>query len=169
MGVAVAVGVEVNFEADHPKISADGNWIVFMSFATNLVPGTNGREIFIHNRVTDENFHASESYNGTPNLQSFFPSISADGRFVAYIATSDDLVSGDNNGLSDVVVYDRIRDEKFLVSLSTAKVQGNSDSGEPIISRDGLFIAYSTNATNLFPNDNNNSSDIAISEIKPVP
>jgi WD40 repeat protein len=88
------------------------------------------------------------------------PCFSADGRFLAY-ATTSAKVPADQNGLSDIYLYDCQTGSNVLVSQafnSTASANGASDS--PAISADGRFVAYRSAASNLVPNDNNGVPDI---------
>jgi len=96
-----------------------------------------------------------------------YPSISADGRFVAFGSYASDLVAGDTNGLRDVFVRDRVRKTTERVSVESAGAQVNSDgsfSDHPSISGDGHFVAFDTAATNLVPGDANGFGDVFVHE-----
>ena len=113
------------------SISADGRYVAFHSDASNLVPGdTNGMsDIFVYDRQTDTIERVSVAANGTQgNGHSTSPSISADGRYVAFYSNASNLVPGDTNGTSDVFVYDRQTDTIERVSLAADGTQGNGDS-----------------------------------------
>jgi Tol biopolymer transport system component len=90
------------------------------------------------------------------------PSISADGRFVAFASEADNLVPGDTNGKEDVFVRDRLSGTTERVSVSSAGEQGNGRSWDPSINADGRFVAFSSGGTNLVPADTNGSADIFI-------
>src|SRR5438046_3037872 len=82
-----SAGTEGNGLSVNPSISADGRFVVFYSYATNLVPGdTNGTgDVFVHDRQTGTTERVSVDSAGTQgNSNSDRPSISADGRFVAF-------------------------------------------------------------------------------------
>jgi Tol biopolymer transport system component len=142
-----------------PAISADGRFVAFPSDATNLVPGdTNGRlDVFVHDRQTRTTERVSMDSAGNPgNRDSIQPSISADGRFVAFGSDATNLVSGDTNWWADVFVHDRQTRTTERVSVDSAGTQGNgSFSGEPSISADGRFVAFTSDARNLVPGDTN--------------
>ena len=87
------------------------------------------------------------------NLGSGSLSISADGRFVAFESDARNLVPGDINGSTDIFVHDRVTRETTRVSVSSAGVEGNSESGIPSISADGRFVAFHSYANNLVPRD----------------
>ncbi len=99
-------------------------------------------------------------------MGAYFPSISADGRFVAFESPCNSLVPGDNNGTWDVFVRDRKEGTTEYVSVSTAGVQGNVESHNPSISADGRFVAFSSDASNLVPGDNNGEGDIFVRDRK---
>src|SRR5439155_103057 len=93
-----------------PAISGDGRFVVFYSYATNLVPGdTNGAaDVFVHDRETRTTERVSVNSTGTEgNGHSLRPALSADGRFVAFASAAFNLVPGDTNRLSDVFVHER--------------------------------------------------------------
>jgi Tol biopolymer transport system component len=77
------------------------------------------------------------------------PSVSTDGRYVAFASTAPNLVRGDNNGVSDVFVRDRQTGVTTRVSVSSAGVEANGVSGNPSISGDGRYVVFESRATNL--------------------
>lgn len=158
----------------HTSISIDGSYITFPSSASNLVDGdTNGSgDIFIHDQTTGQTARVSIASDGTEgNSGSGFPSISANGRYVAFYSFSNNLVPGDTNNVcdgngdgvynencGDVFVHDRLTEQTKRVSLASNGVQGNGISGESglEISADGRYVAFSSGASNLVSGDNNN-------------
>ena len=96
------------------------------------------------------------------NGRSCCPSISADGRFVAFASEASNLVPGDTNGAWDVFVYDRQTGEITRVSVASDGAQGNGDSGGPAISADGRFVAFYSSASNLVPGDTNGVEDVFV-------
>jgi Tol biopolymer transport system component len=105
-----AGGTVGNGASGAPSISADGNFVAFESSATNLVPGdTNGmQDIFVRDRVHATIERVSIATSGIEgNAKSAWPSISGDGRFVAFESEADNLVSGDTNATLDIFVRDR--------------------------------------------------------------
>ena len=99
------------------------------------------------------------------NFGSYEPSISLDGRFVAFSSNSNNLVSDDNNNSSDIFVRDRYLGETYRSSISSQGIEGNGTSGDPSISADGRFVAFSSAAMNLVGNDLNNKSDIFVYDL----
>ena len=90
------------------------------------------------------------------------PSLSADGRFVAFHSTADNLVPGDNNFHGDVFVYDRLTCMIERVSVSSAGAQGNLSSSDPDISDDGRFVVFESQASNLAPDTNGFALDVFV-------
>ena len=90
------------------------------------------------------------------------PSVSADGRFVAFVSFATNITAGDLNTKADVFVRDRQAGTTELVSVSSGGVQGNFNSTNPSISADGRFVAFQSSANNLVPMDTNNKSDIFV-------
>ncbi len=150
---------------EKPSISADGRYVAFQSWATNLVPGNteNYGGIFVRDRQTGTTERVNVSSDGTQaNEESWeeSPSISADGRYVAFQSSANNLVPGDTNGLEDIFVRDRHTGITERVNL--AGNQANSRSGRPSISADGRYVAFTSFATNLVPDDTNSKSDIFV-------
>ena len=156
-------GVQGNDQSNSPSISANGRFIAFHSFASNLVPGAGGgmRDIFVHDRVTGSTTHVSVNSNGVPaNGNSQDPVISANGRYVAFTSWADNLASGDTNARIDVFVRDLIAQTTHRVSVDSNGVEGNANSFFPVISADGRFVAFDTTSSNLVPGDSNGVADV---------
>ncbi len=158
-------GVEGEADSVSPAISADGRYVVFSSLAPSLVPGDNNHrgDIFVRDRHTGTTARVSLSNTGEEaNGASFSPSISGDGRYIAFESEASNLVTGDGNGKSDVFVRDVIAGTTTLVSVSTAGVQGNDTSYAPSISADGRCVAFGSAAFNLVQGDSNGYEDVFV-------
>ena len=135
------------------KLSANGQFVAFRSVATNLVAGdTNGvSDIFVHDRATGITTRVSVATGGAQAVggNSNNPSISADGRYIAFSSSATNLVPGDTNGASDVFVHDRVLGTTTLVSADASGAPGNGVSDSSAISGDGTMIAFRSLATNL--------------------
>ncbi len=150
-------------------MSADGRFIAFESWATNLVPGdTNGNEdVFVRDRFTGVTERVSiSSTEQQGNDFSGNPSISSDGRFVAFAAWSSNLVPGDANETYDVFVRDRLTGTTECVSVSTAEVMGNEASNDPVISANGRYVAFHSDSSNLVSGDINAVADVFVRDRK---
>jgi Tol biopolymer transport system component len=138
---------------------------VFTSLANNLVPNdTNSTwDVFVRDRTNGVTELVSVSTGGAQgNLQSYYPSISADGRFVAFESEATNLVPGDSNHAGDVFVRDLQAGTTERVSISTGGLEGNSGSYGESISSDGRFVAFASYATNLVPGDTNGTWDVFV-------
>ncbi len=142
--------------SDSHVLSADGRFVVFTSSASDLVAGdTNGAtDVFVRDLSTGTTQLVSVGNSGAQgDAGSFNPSISADGRYVAFASSADNLVSGDTNGVSDVFVRDLVNHTTTLVSVDNGQgptpVQGDGASFDPSISADGTKVAFTSDASNL--------------------
>jgi Tol biopolymer transport system component len=144
------------------SISADGRYVAFSSNASNLVSGDiNGvLDVFVRDRLMGTTELVSISSAG---VQGTLPSssgyLSADGRYVAFVSDSSNLVAGDTNGCGDVFVRDRQNQATERASLDSSGIQGNGSSSPSGISADGRYVAFSSSASNLFPGDSNQLQD----------
>ncbi len=158
-------GAQANFSSLLPSISADGRYVAFYSHASNLVGGdTNDVEdVFVHDRESGTTERVSVDSGGAQGIRdSDDPSISADGRYVAFESYAANLVGGDTNDAQDIFVHDRQSGTTERVSIASVGAQGNSESYSPSIAADGRCVAFHSRATNLVPSDTNNSMDVFI-------
>ena len=148
-----------------PSISGDGRYVAFVSRASNLVAGdTNGNsDIFVHDRNTGITTRVNVNSSGGQAIGvSYSPSISADGRYVAFYSIASNLVSGDTNGQMDIFVHDRDTGITTCVSVDSGGVLGNGSSYDPFISADGRYVVFDSSASNLVSGDTNGVSDIFV-------
>ncbi len=159
-------GAEGDAGSSHPSISDDGRYVAFFSNASNLAAGdTNGADdVFVHDRQSGMTERVSVDSNGAQgNTNSDVPSISADGRCVAFESFASNLVAGDTNGCPDIFVHDRQNGTTERVSIDSNGAQGNNDSNwVPSISADGRYVAFQSYATNLVVGDTNNTYDVFV-------
>jgi Tol biopolymer transport system component len=165
-----SAGVETDDLSQCPGLSNDGRFIVFGSFATNLVPGdTNATfDIFVHDSQTATTERVSIASDGTQSdatsyaSNDFGPDISADGRFVAFYSYATNLVAGDTNGVGDIFVHDRQQGTTERVSVASDGSQTDGYSFEPAISADGRHVVFQSFASNLAGDDTNGFGDIYV-------
>ncbi len=158
-------GNEANNNSTDPSISADGRYVAFESFASNLVDDDNNSDydIFVHDRVTGQTTRASiNSDSSETNNDSNNPAISADGHYVVFYSYADNLSSSGSNSESDIFVHDLRTGQTTCVSLDPDGNEGDDDSYYPAISADGRYVAFDSIATNLVSNDNNGQSDVFV-------
>jgi Tol biopolymer transport system component len=159
-------GQQANNISRAPAISADGRFVAFTSFASNLVPGdTNGTsDVFVRDRDAQVTQRVSVGPGGqqTNGGNSLVPVISAHGRFVAFTSFASNLVAGDTNNSPDVFVRDREAQGTQRVSVGPGGQQANNDSYSAAISADGRFVAFTSKASNLVAGDTNNARDVFV-------
>jgi Tol biopolymer transport system component len=145
-------GSQGNDDSDTAAISGNGQFVAFHSVATNLAPGgTSGvKQVFVRDCMAGTTTLVSVSSLGNEgNGVSLNPTISADGRYVAFNSAATDLVPGITNGKSQVFVYDTSAKQMVCASLGTDGSQGDSDSYIAYISADGTCVAFISTAGNL--------------------
>jgi hypothetical protein len=140
--------------SDNPSISADGQSIAFESLATNLLgPGgdTNGvSDIFLRNRNSGVTTRVSMAYTSgaEPDGSSILPSISSDGKRIAFLSIAGNLIPG-ISGVWNVYLRDVPSNTTSLASISTSGGGANGNAFFARISADGKHVAFSSTATNL--------------------
>ncbi len=162
-------GASANAESGYATISANGQFVVFSSSATNLVAGdTNAAEdIFIYNRRTRNVRRVSvSSGEAQGNAQSGYDAaVSADGRFVAFLSSATNLVPGDTNAAIDVFVRDRKLGQTRRVSVNSNGAQTNAGGAAILpgaISSNGRYVVFASLASNLVPGDANGAQDVFV-------
>lgn len=158
-------GLAPNGQTNCPTLSADGRFVAFWSNASNLVPDdTNGTfDVFLRDRELSHTTRVSVASDGSQaNGESACPSISADGRFVAFASSATNLDAGDANGRFDVFVHDTVARITERASVSTAGGEGIGTSDAPFISADGRSVAFRSQSSNLVPGDTNNRFDVFV-------
>ncbi len=154
---------QANGQSFEPRISGDGNYVVFASFATNLVASdTNDTaDIFVVTLSTGAISRVSVSTGGTQSSgPSGEPSISDDGNLVTFTSLATNLVASDTNAVRDVFLRNRSGATTTRVSVNSSSTQGDKDSYEPHISGDGAYVAFTSDSTNLIGSDSNACSDV---------
>lgn len=161
-------GGQANSNAHAGGMSSDGRYVVFTSYASNLVPDdTNGRtDTFVHDRSTGETERVSVAADGTEaNGPSQNSAISADGRYVAFASRATNITPEATSGQLHAFVKDRVDGTVYLASRSTDEIEGNGPTFYPSLSGDGRYITYYTFATNLVAGDTNARNDVFVHDI----
>ena len=159
-----ADGTYADRSTDNPDISADGRYVVFTSWATNLAAGGNTwNDVFLKDRQTGALTRISTSQTGTDgNNDSDFAKISADGRYVVFQSFASNLVAGDTNGYPDIFVWDRNTGQLSSPTIGTAIRLENNVCYSPDIAYDGGvggILVFETPRA-FVEADTNNASDI---------
>lgn len=143
-------------------VSTTGRFIVFESLASNLVLGDNNdsADIFCFDMAEQRLKRVTPSSGGETNGESSHPNISGDGRYIVFSSAAANLVADDDNGLTDIFVYDQLTNKFALVSRKEAGRPASGPSEHAVISRDGRFIAFSSRADDIVSGDTNMTADI---------
>jgi Tol biopolymer transport system component len=93
------------------------------------------------------------------------PSISSDGRYVAFASRASNVVKRDKSHTFDVFVRDLVSHTTSLVSAAIGGAGGNGASDEPAMSANGRYVAFRSSATNLVAGDTNGATDIFVRDL----
>jgi Tol biopolymer transport system component len=164
-------------------MSRNGRYLLFGSISSQLVRGDTNRycrtssdeddepvrvcgpayDLFVRDRVNETTRRVSVSSSGR-QAEGFSgdASISANGRFVAFVSTASNLVARDGNGVSDVFLHDRRTQRTRRVSVTNDGHEANLESDEAEISGDGRVVAFTSEASNLVAHDSNGTRDLFV-------
>lgn len=158
-----SAGVQANGSSIFQDLSADGRYTVYESEATNLVPNdtNNAWDIFLYDRINQTTQLISLNSAGQQgNDRSSYAIIAANNRYVTYVSYATNIDPADPTPNGDIYVRDLVSGTTELISRGLNNQPSNGDSHYPVISSDGRFIAYHSEASNLVPGDTNNVADI---------
>ncbi len=161
-------GQPANAHSDWGAASADGRWIVYSSFASNLVSGDNdtSADIFLFDRQSQTVVSITRQANGVQgNKDSEWPVISEDGSTIVFVSDATNLVPGDTNGVSDIFVYTTQTQTLRRVSLGSNGAQSNGFSYPPKLSGNGRYVLFQSFADNLVAGDSNTASDLFVVDL----
>jgi Tol biopolymer transport system component len=166
-------GLQVTGSSTNGSISGNGQYVAFQSSASTLTPNdTNGTfDIFVKDTLSGAIERISVASNGDQgNDSSWNPAISSDGRIVAFESRADNLVPGDDNGMVDVFVHDRLTRETRRISVCACGTGGNAASVHPAVSGDGQVVTFASSASNLLVGlrDTNGMPDVFIHQWLPA-
>jgi Tol biopolymer transport system component len=164
-------------DSTKPDISDDGRYVVFQSISKNLVADDTNItfDIFVKDRQTGKTTRVSTDSAGRQGIYTsdadtgvgaFSPSISGDGRYVAFRSRFNNLVPGDTNGYNDIFVKDLQTNQIRLVSTDSAGNPTNGTSYDPVISSDGRYVAFASAASNLVENDLLGAPDVFVKDLQ---
>ncbi len=138
--------------------SADGNYVVYDD---NGTPDN----IFIMNLNTKDIRQVTNNVQGGGGYN-YSSTISADGRYIAFVSTYSNLVAGDTNSADDIFVKDTLTGSLSRVSIDAFGNQGNNSSFGCSISSDGRYVSFMSTASNLVAGDTNGSTDVFIRDLQ---
>ncbi len=151
-----------NAASGQPSISGDGRFVAFASAATNLtVPPVSATapQIYVFDTIVQAARLVSSAADGTPaNDACSQPSISADGRVVAFTSKATNLVAGAAKATTNV--YARVGAGPVILVSSGVGGPTNGPSYQPAVSGNGRFVVFTSTADNLIAGDDNGKPDV---------
>lgn len=150
------------------RFSNDGRFLAY-AMATNTPANQN---VYLYDFQAGTNLLVNQNFNSTAltNASSDSPSISPNGRFIAYRSFATNIVPFDFNNTADLFVYDASNNATILVSVSAS---GNSTADDrslkPVFSADGRTLFFQSWAADISGNDFNNGSDIFALDLAALP
>jgi Tol biopolymer transport system component len=168
-------GISGGTDGAIPTISADGRYIAFDSFDGGYVPNDNNNvfDVFVRDMTTETTELISQANaivqlltaDGISSVSGH--SLSADGRFIAFVSLADNLAANDTNDYQDVFVRDIQNGTNILVSVNSAGGgSANGFSTRPVISANGRYVAFVSNAPDLTANKTNRTDDIFVRDLQ---
>ena len=169
--VSVATGGgEANGPSGDADVSADGRYVAFVSSASNLVADdTNGvPDVFVRDLRENVTRRVSQNSSGEQaDLPSAAPAISPDGGFVSFASSARNLTEGGGNGVPDVYLANLATGEIERISVNDRERQQNAAVIAPFsqvsdVSRNGRYVVFDSDATNLVRGDRNRDTDVFV-------
>ena len=168
-GVAGAVANDTAYD---PQISADGRRVTFISSADNLSTEDNNTYLNVFVRDLEANTttlvsRAAGAAGTGADASSYNPSVSADGRYVAFQSNADNLSADDNNTYTNLFVRDLQANTLTFVSRAGGAAGAAADGGSytPAISDSGRRVSFTSDADNLSSDDNNTYQNIFVRDL----
>ncbi len=151
-------------------ISSDSRYILFESFATNLIGAgedTNAvADLFMRDRTAQSTTRVSLSWNGTQaNARASYGKMTPDGMKIVFVSGATNLVEDDTNGLTDIFLRDRELSITERINLTDNGAQITKGScSVPSVSDNGKIVAFacSSSADELVSEDTNNKMDVFV-------
>jgi Tol biopolymer transport system component len=161
-----ATGGQPNGESGDASLSADGRFVAFASWASDIVPGVGDDytyNIFVWDHTTGGTSAVTVTDDGVqPNKDSSYPSISADGELIAFGSRATNLVPGDGGEFADVFLRNRPTGALEKLSVGLSGDLANDASYYVHLSADGRFAVFTSLASNLVDGDENGASDVFV-------
>jgi hypothetical protein len=164
-------GIEANEASYEPTVSGDGNSIAFTSTASNISTtqkGESNNNVFLRDMELNTTIMISVDPSSKKGGGGSNPSIAYDGKRIAFYSQASTLVSNDNNGLWDIFLWEQNNPQLKRISLTADGKERNQGEESvnrivsPSISGNGRYIAYTTTASNMVPNDDKMFQDVFI-------
>jgi Tol biopolymer transport system component len=167
-----------NGDSSLPLPSADGRFVLFTSVANNLVIASNNAAPAVSGLLPPLNAYLRDRSNAVTTLisvnlagtnggngDSYALGISTNGRYVLFVTSASDLIPGDSNNASDVLVRDLLAGTNILVSAATNGLPGNGDADSAAMTPEGRYVAFVSAASNLVAGDTNGIRDVFVRDL----
>lgn len=156
-----------NERSYQPFVSPDGGYVAFVSQATDILGGNGVAAVYLRTLSSGAVVKVSSGAGGAdPSDDSNFPIVSTGGRYVVFTSAAHNLnAGGDTNNRRDVFRTDTTTGVTQLVSVADTGAQGDGDSNGQAMTRDGLHVAFSSQADNLVPADTNGYTDLFVRDL----
>ncbi len=167
----VSIGLDAspsNAGSLNAVLSGDGRYVAFSSQADNLVADDTNEasDIFVRDRQTGTSVRVSIASDGEQGDRgSFQPSISDDGRYVAFTSEATNFSDNEFDQLPDLFVHDRSTGLTSLINVSSANLRANADSANAVLAPDGSAVAFYSRATTLEPGFENIFFDVFVRDL----
>jgi Tol biopolymer transport system component len=162
-------GRAANGPSSQPAVSGDGGMIAFQSQASNLVGEDRNRaqDVFARDVRRGRTGLVSVSRSGAAaDGNSAHAAVSLDGNVVAFDTGATNLVRGDRNGASDVIVRDLARRRTIAATLTPSEKPADGDSFDPSLSADGSLVAFDSDTGDLVSGDSNGAFDVFVVDLQ---
>ena len=162
-------------DSNHAAISSNGQFVVFASYAGNLVPNDSNQssDVFLRDLQSGAIFLVSATLSGAASglfsQTGSYPVMTPDARWIAFASAAQDLVAQDTNGIPDVFARDMQAGTTRLVSVgaqSSEMFGGRGNSHSPSITLEGHRIAFVSSAANVIPGRTNRNGDICVRDLQ---
>ncbi|WP_217922226.1 TolB family protein [Miltoncostaea oceani] len=167
-----STGVGANGDSTTADISSDGRIVVFQSVAANLSDADDDTAVDVYARdmrtgVTTLVSRATGAAGAGGDDDSSDPSISADGRYVVFESTADNLSAEDDDTATNVFVRDLTANTTTLVSRATGLLSAAADASsfDAAISANGRVVAFTSAADNLAGDDDDTVQNVHVRDL----
>lgn len=150
--------------SEEPDLSADGRFVAFVSFDSNLAPGeaNNKEDAFVRDLLLGTTQRVAPGANERVSE----PAISGDGRFVAFSSSTTSFGFLGPDEYQQIYRYDLVTGAVELVSANASGFMADGASGGPAISEDGRFVSFFSYAPDLVAGDNNMVADVFLRDVE---
>lgn len=159
-------GMAAGAQANRWAISADGRYVAFSTYDSNVLDDGAGGGVFLKDFETGTLIRVSTSSSGVAAWGGEYPSISDDGRYVAFQSYDPNLLPGNDSGQTQIYVKDLQTGAVYRASSDSNGNAANGYSSIAYISPDGRYVAFGSNADNLVEGDNNGVTDIYLKDLQ---